>query len=145
MLVAKNAEDKYNEGYSQNASCFKPLPKDDILQSYILKKDIQNNVDNAGDPTDGIGYSMFVFDIRYHENFSSAQPLKKGFKFDRNVPAGVNAHASILTIKQPSIINDGQTHFDLTLIQIKTINTPKKTNKNTSVRTNKGTHLQKQN
>ena len=74
MLVEKNlAEDKNNKSYSQIESCFKHLLKDDTLQRYVSQTDFINNVKAAGAPTDDIGYSLFVFGMRNHENFWSAQ------------------------------------------------------------------------
>ena len=63
-----------------------------MLQPFILRKEVfTNNVNSAGQKTDGIGYSLFAFDVRYQRNFSSAQQPQVIFNFDGSVTAGVVA------------------------------------------------------
>ena len=60
-----------------------------------------NNVKTSGANTDDSGCNLFVFDKRYQNNFSSAQPINVFFQFNLGppVPAGVVAYALISTNK----------------------------------------------
>ena len=101
-------DDDYNQGYGQIKEVFRALTKDDILQPYISDRDFgssNNNID--------IGYNLYVFDIRYQKVFENAHPIKKEFKFDGVVPAGIYGYALVLTNKKISVSSDGQRHFDL--------------------------------
>ena len=72
------ANDKNSQAFGKIFSCFRHLAKDKILQPYITQKDLitSNNYPN-GNP----GYNLYVFDIRHHQGFSSAQPIKVKFAF----------------------------------------------------------------
>ena len=118
-------------------------------------------MNGAGDPTDDNGYKLFIFILRYQENFLSAQLIRVLIKFDGVVLDGAVAHAFILTNELLSNSNDGQKQFDLVEIQItientimntskkkdikisvKTqINTPVKTKTNTSAKTKMNTTI----
>ena len=58
---------------------------------------------------------MNVFGIRYHQDYSSAQPIKIKFDFRPAVPAGTGllGYALLLTNKYLSNSSDGQHHFNL--------------------------------
>ena len=65
-----HAEDNYNQGKSQNVSCFKDLTKDDILQPHLSQKHfLTKNVKAVGQIINDIGYICFDFDIRYQKFF----------------------------------------------------------------------------
>ena len=102
-------DDDYNKGYGQIKEAFKALTRDDILQPYISDNDFRSSNNN-----NDIGYSLYVFDIRYQKNFENAQPIKVEFKFSENIPAGIYGYALVLTNKLASMSSDGQRHFDLT-------------------------------
>ena len=101
-------DDDYNQGYGQFKEAFKALTKGDILQPYVSDLDFgsSNNVDN-------IGYSLYVFDIRYQKKLESAQPIKVEYNFDGVVPAGIYNYALVLTNKLISMSRDVSRHFDL--------------------------------
>ena len=102
-------DDDYSQGYGQIKEAFKALTKDNLLQPYISEDDFRSS--NKGD---NIGYNIYAFDIRYHKNFESSQPIKVEFKFDGVVSAGIYGYALVLTNKLISISSDGQRMFDLT-------------------------------
>ena len=56
---------------------------------------------------------FYVFDIRYHKDFESAQPVKIEFKFLANISGGLYGYALVLTKRLVSINSDGQRMFDL--------------------------------
>ena len=102
-------DDDYSQSYAQIKEDFRALTKDDILQSYISDHDFRSsNVRN-----DDVGYSLYVFDIRYQQNFAASQPFKVVFKLDLVVPNDINGYALVLTNKLVSISSGGQRHFDL--------------------------------
>ena len=93
------AFDKYSQAYGEIVSCFRHLAKDNILQPYIPQKDfISSNNYPDGNP----GYNLYVFDIRHHQDYSSAQPIKARFDFRPAVPAAANliGHSLALTNKK---------------------------------------------
>ena len=61
------------------------------------------------------GYNLYVFDIRHHQDYSSAQPIKVRFDFRPAVPLATNfiGYALLLTIKKISISSDGNRKLDL--------------------------------
>ena len=87
---------------------FRVLSEDDILEPYISDNDFRstNNCKN-------IGYTLYVFDIRYQKNFEPVQPIKVDFKFDGVFPADVYGYALVLWNKLIIISSDGKRHFDL--------------------------------
>ena len=100
------AFDKYSQAYGKTVSCFKHLAKDNILQPYVLQKDfITSNTYPDGNP----GYEFYVLDIRHHQGFNSAQPIKVRFDFRPTVPAAPNliGYALLLTNKLMSVSIDG--------------------------------------
>ena len=106
------AIDKYSQAYGEIVSCFRHLAKDNILQPYITQKDfVTTNNYPGGNP----GYNLYVFDIRHHQDYSSAQTIKVRFDFRPAVPAAINliGYALLLTNKKVSISIDGQRQFDL--------------------------------
>ena len=88
---------------------FRASTKDDILQPYITDDDFRYS--NAG--VVELDYNLYVFDIRYQQNFTASQPIRVEFKFDGVFPNDVNGYALVLTIKSVSVSSDGQNHFDL--------------------------------
>ena len=101
-------DDIYSQGYGQIKEAFKSLIRGNNLQPYISKIDFRSSNDD-----NDIGYNIYVFDIRYHKNFQSSQPIKVEFKFDGVVPAGIYGYALVLTNRLISISSDGQRMFDL--------------------------------
>ena len=97
------------KGYSQIKEAFRALTKDDILQPYKSDDDFRS----SNIRVDDVGYSLYVFDKRYQQNFTASQPIKIEFKIDGVVPNGKNGYALVLTKKLLSISSDGQRHFDL--------------------------------
>ena len=102
-------DDEYSQAYSQFKEAFRALTKDGIRQPYISDDDFRSSNVRADD----VGYNLYVFDIRYQQNFTDSQPLKVEFKFDGVVPNDINGYALVLTNKLVSISSDGQRHFDL--------------------------------
>ena len=101
-------DDIYSQGYGQIKETFKSLIRGNILQPYISENDFRSTNDD-----NDIGYNIYVFDIRYHKNYQSSQPIKVEFKFDGVVPAEIYGYALILTNRLISISSDGQRMFDL--------------------------------
>ena len=77
-------DDDYSQGYEQIKKAFRALTKDDVLQPYKSDDDFRSSKDG-----NNIGYNLYVFDIRYQQNFESAQSIKVEFKFSANIHAGV--------------------------------------------------------
>ena len=100
---------KLPERYAQIKEAFGASTKDDILQIYISHQDFRASNVRADD----VDYNLYVFDIKYQQNFTASQPIKVEFKFDGIVPNAVNRYALVLTNKLVSISSDGQRHFDL--------------------------------
>ena len=101
-------DDDYSQVYVQIKEAFRALTKGNILQPYITEDDFRSSNDG-----DNIGYNIHAFDIRYQKTFESGESVKKEFKFDDAVPAGICAYALVLTNKLVSISSDGQRMFDL--------------------------------
>ena len=71
-------DDSYSQGYSQIKEAFRALTKDDMFQPYITDDGFRcSNV-----RTDDVSYKLYVFDIRYQQNFTASRPIKVEFKFD---------------------------------------------------------------
>ena len=78
------AIDEYSQAYAETVSCFRHLAKDNIFQLYSTEKVfVTSNNYPDGNP----GYNLYVFDIRLHQDYSSAQPIKVRFDFRPAVPA----------------------------------------------------------
>ena len=106
------AIDKYSQTYSAVVSSFRHLAKDNFLQPYFTQKYfITCNNYPDGNPA----YNLYVFDVRHHQDSSSAQRIKVRFDFRPAVPAAtnLNGYALSITNKKLSISSDGQSHFDL--------------------------------
>ena len=103
--------DKFSQPYGEFVSCFRKLAKEGFLQPYITQKDL---ITSNEDANNNIGYNLYVFDIRHHKRFSSAQPIKVMFDFRQPVPTATNliGYALLLTNKKLSISSDGQRNFD---------------------------------
>ena len=82
------------------------LTKDDIPKPYISDHDFRSSNVRVAD----VGYNLYVFDIRYQQNFTASQPIKVEFKFDGVVPNVINGYALVLTNK---LERNRQRHFDL--------------------------------
>ena len=110
-INCKYAVDKYSQAYGEIVSRSRHLAKDNILQPYITQKDfVTSNNYPDGNP----GYILYVFDIRHHQHYSSAQPIKVRFDFRPAVPAATNLIGyALLITKKKSISSDGQKQFDL--------------------------------
>ena len=106
------AIDKLSPTYGENVSCFRHLAEDNILQPNITQKDF---IKSNKYPDANTGYILYVFEIRHHRDYSSAQPIKVGFDFRPTVPAATNlfGYALLLTNKLVSVSSDGQRQFDL--------------------------------
>ena len=102
-------DDDYCQGHAQIKEVVRALKPSDNLQPYISDDDFRSS--NAG--VVEVGYNLYVFHIRYEQNFTDSQPIKVEFKFDGVVPNNVNVYALMLTNKLVSISSDGQKHFDL--------------------------------
>ena len=101
-------DDQYNQGYGQTEENFGALTINDILQTCISHHDFRYSSLSADD----VGYSLYVFDIRYQQNLTDSQTIKVEFKFDGVVPNEINGYALVLTNKFVSKSSDGQRHFD---------------------------------
>ena len=84
--------DDYSQGYGQIKEVFRALAKDDMLNPYLSDHDFRSS-NNAN----GIGYNLYVFDIRNQKNLECAQPIKVEFNFSENVSVGIYGYAVILT------------------------------------------------
>ena len=96
-------DDDYSQGYHQIKEEFKALTKDDILQPYISDDDFKFSNVRADD----VGYSLYVFDIRYQKNYTASQPINVEFEFDGVVAYDINGYALVLTNKSVSTSSDG--------------------------------------
>ena len=57
-------------------------------------------------------YTLNVFDIRYQQNFTTSQPIKREFKFDGVISNDIIGFALVLGNNLVSVSSDGQRHFD---------------------------------
>ena len=64
-------DDDYSQGYGQFKRMFRALTTDVVLQPYKSDHDFSSS--NNGDD---IGYKLYVFDIRFQQNFTFRQPNK---------------------------------------------------------------------
>ena len=76
----------------------KAFTKDCILQPYVSNQDFRSS--NEGDDT---GYKLYVFPLRYQEDFIANQPIKKESYFDGVVPTEIDGYALVLRDKMVSI------------------------------------------
>ena len=86
--------------------------KDGILQPYNTQKDF---ITSNGYPDCNPANKLYVFYIRLHQDYSSAQPIKVRFDFRPTVPTATNSigYGLLLTNKSVSVSSDGQRQFDL--------------------------------
>ena len=112
VINCKYAIDKYSQAYAEIVSCFRHLSEDKNLQPHITQKDL---ITSKNYPVVNPGYNLYVFDIRHHQDHSSAQPIKVRFHFRPAVPAATNliGYALLLTNTKISISSDAQRQFDL--------------------------------
>ena len=68
VVLSNYDDDDYNQGYGQFKEAFRALTKDDMLQPYISAKDFRSSND-----INDIGYTLYVFDIRYQKDFENSQ------------------------------------------------------------------------
>ena len=108
-IILSYDDDDYSQGYHQIKEAFKALTKIDLFKPYKFDDDFRPSNIRADD----VGYNLYVFDIRYQQNFSASQPVKVEFEFDGVVPNDINGYALVLTNKLVSISSVGQRHFDL--------------------------------
>ena len=100
--------DEYVHGYTHIKEAFRALTKDDILQPYISDHDFGSSNDKIGD----VGYNLYVFDIRYQQNFTASQ-LKVEIKLDGVVPNNVDGYVLVLKNELVSVSTNILRHFDL--------------------------------
>ena len=81
-----HAIDKCSQAYGEIVSCFRQLGKDDSLQPHITQKDF---ITSNNYPDCNPGYNLYIFDIRHHQFYSSAQPIKVRF-FIRTICSSSN-------------------------------------------------------
>ena len=109
-IIIRICDDDYSlHGHGQIKESYKALTKDDILQPKKFDDEFRSL--NAG--VVHVGYDLYVFDVRYHENFTDSQTIKVEFNFFEVIPNDINGYALVLTNKLVSIGSDGQKHFDL--------------------------------
>ena len=85
-----------------------------LLQKMIYSNHIYliNDFRSSNDYND-IGYSLYVFVIRYQKNLENAPPITVEIKLSEDIPASIYDYALVLTNTLVSISSDGQRHFDL--------------------------------
>ena len=106
-IVINYDDDDYTQGYHQTKEVFKTLTEDDILQPFKSGNGFKSSTVRADD----VGYCLYVFKIRYQNNFTASQPIKVEFEFDGVVPPDINGYALVLTNKLVSISLDGEGHL----------------------------------
>ena len=57
--------------------------------------------------------NIYVFDIRFRENFTAAQPVEVEVKFGGFVPNDIIGYALVLSNNLVCVGGDGQRHFNL--------------------------------
>ena len=74
-VLIKCDNDDNSQGYTHIRKVFRASTKDDILQPYITLE----NFRSSNVRTDDACYNLYVFDIRYQQNFTTSQPIKVEF------------------------------------------------------------------
>ena len=97
-IILNYDDDDNSERYAQIKETFRALTRDDILQLYISYHYYRSNIDG-----NDIGYSLYVFDIRYQKNLTNSQPNKIEFIFSDIILLEIYGYAIILTKKLISI------------------------------------------
>ena len=108
----KYAIDKNSQVNGEILSCIRHLAKDNILKPYFIQKVfITSNNYPEGIP----GYDLYVFDLRDHQYYSSAQRLKVRFKFRPAFPAATSLIGFVLLLANEllSVSSVGQRQFEL--------------------------------
>ena len=108
-IILKVDDDDYSQSYAQIKVAFRVLTKRDILQPYISDDEFRS----SNTRVDFILYNLYVFDIRYQQNFTASQPSKVEITLDGVVPNDVNGYVLVLTNKSVFVSSDEQRHFDL--------------------------------
>ena len=101
----------FSQGYGEIDSCFKHFAKDIILQPFFTQEVfITSNYYREGNP----GYNLHIFDVRHHQDFSSAQPVKVRFEFRPAVPAATKLIwcTLLLTNKLVPVSSNVKRRFD---------------------------------
>ena len=99
-FICNYAIDKYSQAYGEIVSCFRHLSKDGILKPYITQKDFITSNEYANDYA---GYNLYVFDIRHHQDYSSAQRMKVMFVYRSPIPAAKNLIGYVLLLTNKKI------------------------------------------
>ena len=91
--------------------CFSLIAKKNFLQLYVTQKNFKTS--NKRPKVNPV-CNIYIFDMRHHQDFSSAHTIKVRFKFRPGVPAAtiLIEHALLLTNKIFSKSSDGQKQFD---------------------------------
>ena len=105
-IILNYDDDENSLAFGQHKEACKALTKDDILKAY--KSD---QVCRCSFERNDVGCTLYVFSIKYKENFTAAQPITLEFKFDGVVPADINGYAFVLTNRLVSMGSDRQRHF----------------------------------
>ena len=108
-IILNYNDDEYSQGYSQIKEVFRACTKHGILQPYISDDD--SRYSNVG--VVELGYSLFVFHMRYQQTFTAFKPIKVKFKLDGVVPNDLNGYALVLTTNLVGISSNEQRCFDL--------------------------------
>ena len=90
--------DDYSQGFHQIKEALRALTKRDILKSYLSDHDFRSS--NA--KTDDVGYTLYVFDIHYQQNFTASLPTKVEFVFNGVVHNDIYRYAIVLANKLES-------------------------------------------
>ena len=95
-----SAIDKKSQAYGKIVSCFRHLAKDNILQPHKTQKDFITSNDF---PDGNLGYNLYNFYFRHHQDYSSAEPIKVRFDFRPAVPAATNLIGYVLLLTNKKI------------------------------------------
>ena len=88
----KYDDDDDSQGYDKIKEAFKALTEVNILNPFTIDLDFRSS--NEGD---AIGYSLYVFDLRYQKNLKSAQLKTEESKISKTIPAEVYGYPLVLT------------------------------------------------
>ena len=108
-IILNYDDDDYSREIGQIKERFRALTENDLLKPYISDHDFRS----SNTRVDEVGYSLYVFDIRYQPKITNSQSIEVEFKVDGVVPNVINGYALVLTNKMESVSSDGQRHFDL--------------------------------
>ena len=111
-VICSFAIEKHSQAKAQNVSCFRLLAKVIFLKTFITQKEF---ITSSGYPDGSPAYNLYVFDIRHHQDYSSARPINVRFDFRPAVPAATNliGYVLLLTNKLVSVSIDGQRQWNL--------------------------------